>query len=141
MAAFFYFLSGPIFVFLTEKVSIAIGLPFIMLRTFTIWWLGVTLADIYAYRIRINFKWISLAFPLSILLLYYRVGQGFQYSDGLVALLFIGLIAFCFWLQDMKLELKPLHKLAFLGKFSYQPVCFTFANTYFYERVNYGILQ
>ena len=83
------------------------------------WWLGVLLADIYAGRVKIQFKYPALfavLFPVNFIKPLTAV---WEVNDLLFAVGFFGFLAFCFALKEKGYSLKMLHKLKWLGDCSY----------------------
>lgn len=95
----------------------ALDLPWRVLGAFPTWWCGALLADVYAKRIRISFKWLSL------LMFFLLFTSSRDLPEAMKAIAtgigFAGVIAFAFYLQECGFRLTLLHKLKFLGDFSY----------------------
>jgi peptidoglycan/LPS O-acetylase OafA/YrhL len=82
------------------------------------WWLGVLLAEVWVGRIRLHWGYLMLLTPvLSLGLL--GTGQHPVVNDTFCALGFMGLLAFCFWLQIQGVQLIALDRLKWLGDCSY----------------------
>ena len=84
------------------------------------WWFGVLLADVYQKRISISFSYLSVL-SFSFLLTYVLPGswQILIVKDTFIALSFVGVLAFCFFLQEKGKAFPFLERLKLLGDFSY----------------------
>ena len=82
-----------------------------------VWWFGVLLAEIHTGRLRIAHRYLSVLCLLAPPLIARRIPHFIE--PACWGLFFTGMIAFCFFLQEKGLELKPLDRLKFLGGMSY----------------------
>jgi peptidoglycan/LPS O-acetylase OafA/YrhL len=83
------------------------------------WWLGVLLADIYAGRVNIPFKYPALLVLLMPVNFIHPLTGTWEINDFLFAIGFFGFLACCFALKEKGYQLKMLHKLKWLGDCSY----------------------
>ena len=94
-----------------------LSLPRRVFAALPAWWCGVLLADVYAGRIRIQFKWLC-PLILSIGVVFFHKAPEVIRTLG-AAMGFCGVIAFGFYLQQKNVRLTLLNKLSILGDFSY----------------------
>ncbi len=89
------------------------------------WWSGVLLADVYCKRLNVSFGQLSFILflvPFPLMLYLYRIRMITESSvslDILCSFIFVGLISFCFYLQEKKISLHFLEILKPLGDMSY----------------------
>jgi len=81
-----------------------------------VWWLGALLAEIYAGRLSIRWKWLV---PLMLSPVAMALHPGAAIESVLWGLGFCGLISAGFALQEAGWTLRPINRLQFLGDMSY----------------------
>jgi peptidoglycan/LPS O-acetylase OafA/YrhL len=82
------------------------------------WWLGVLLAEVYAGRIRIKYKYLALAVVVIFFSPMLKTANKILY-DLNMAVFFFGLMAFFLALSSSNRLVKAVEKLKIFGDFSY----------------------
>jgi peptidoglycan/LPS O-acetylase OafA/YrhL len=81
------------------------------------WWLGVLLAEVYAQRIRVNFRYLSIAALIILAIPFLHLSDVLH--DSCIAIFFFGLISFFLSISHKNIIIVLLEKLKKVGEFSY----------------------